>query len=82
MSIMLIFGVLGGSFISLEQMPPFVQAISKITPNAWALDGFTTLGLGGTLADLGAPITALLGMGAVLFTASVVMFGKKNLVQK
>ena len=82
MAIMLIFGVLGGSFVNLEQMPPFVQAISKITPNAWALDGFTTLGLGGNLAELGAPITSLLVMGAILFGVSVAMFGKKNLVQK
>lgn len=81
-AIMLIFGILGGSFINLEQMPPFVQTMSKITPNAWALDGFTTLGLGGTLADLSTPIIALLGMGALLFAVSVVMFGKKNLVQK
>jgi ABC-2 type transport system permease protein len=81
-SIMLIFGILGGSFISLEQMPPAVQAISKITPNAWALDGFTTLGLGGTLADLSAPITALLTMGSILFLISVLLFGKNNLVQK
>ena len=82
MAIMLIFGVLGGSFVNLEQMPSFVQAISKITPNAWALDGFTTLGLGGNLAELGAPITSLLVMGAILFGVSVAMFGKKNLVQK
>ena len=81
-AIMLIFGIMGGSFISLEQMPSFVQTISKITPNAWALDGFTTLGLGGTLTDLSAPILALLSMGSVLFLVSVVLFGKKNLVQK
>ena len=49
---MLIFGILGGSFINLEQMPPFVQTFSKITPNAWGLDGFTTLALGGTLKNL------------------------------
>jgi ABC-2 type transport system permease protein len=79
---MLIFGILGGSFINLEQMPPFIQTMSKITPNSWALDGFTTLGLGGTLADLGNPITALLVMGLVLFIASVILFGKKNLVRK
>lgn len=82
MAIMLIFGILSGIFINLEQMPPFVQTMSKITPNAWALDGFTTLGLGGTLADLSTPIMALLGMGALLFAVSVMMFGKKNLVQK
>ncbi len=81
-SIMLIFGILGGSFISLEQMPPAIQAISKITPNAWALDGFTTLGLGGTLTDLSAPIIALLTMGSILFLISVVLFSKNNLVQK
>ena len=79
---MLIFGIMGGSFISLEDMPPSVQLFSKITPNAWALDGFTTLGLGGTLTDLSTPILALLTMGVILFLISVVMFGKRNLVQK
>jgi ABC-2 type transport system permease protein len=81
-AIMLIFGILGGSFISLEMMPPVVQMVSKITPNAWALDGFTTLALGGTLPHLSTPISALLTMGMVLFGISVVVFGKKNLVTK
>ena len=81
-AIMLIFGIMGGSFISLDQMPPAIQTFSKITPNAWALDGFTTLGLGGTLTDLSSPIVALLIMGTILFLVSVVLFGKKNLVQK
>ena len=81
-AIMLIFGILGGSFINLEQMPPFLQTISKITPNAWGLDGFTTLALGGTLKNLGEPITALLIMGAVLFGIAVVLFNRNGLVQK
>ena len=81
-AIMLIFGIMGGSFINLEQMPSFVQTFSKITPNAWALDGFTTLGLGGKLTDLSAPILALFSMGSILFLVSVALFGKKNLVQK
>jgi len=81
-AVMLIFGILGGSFIQLDQMPASIQAMSRITPNAWALDGFTTLALGGTLADLSAPITALLTMGILLFLTSVALFGKKNLVQK
>ncbi len=81
-AVMLIFGIMGGSFINLEQMPSFVQTFSKITPNAWALDGFTTLGLGGTLSDLSAPIIALVLMGSILFLVSVALFGKKNLVQK
>jgi ABC-2 type transport system permease protein len=81
-AIMLIFGILGGSFINLEMMPPSVQFISKITPNAWALDGFTTLALGGSLRELTEPIIALLIMGAVLFAIAVIIFGKKNLAQK
>lgn len=81
-AVMLIFGILGGSFISLEQMPPFIQTMSRITPNSWALDGFTSLAFGGTLSNLSTPITALLTMGLILFTVSVILFGRKNLVQK
>ncbi len=81
-AIMLIFGILGGSFIDLGMMPPAVQFISKITPNAWALDGFTTLALGGGLAQLTEPIVALLIMGVLLFLVSVIIFGKKKLAQK
>ena len=81
-AVMLIFGILGGSFIQLDQMPASIQTMSRITPNSWALDGFTTLALGGTLADLSAPITALLTMGILLFLVSILLFGKKNLVQK
>lgn len=81
-AVMLIFGILGGSFITLEQLPPFVQMISKITPNAWGLDGFTTLALGGTLKNLGEPILALLVMGVVLFGISVLMFSRNGIMQK
>ena len=81
-ALMLIFGILGGSFINLEQMPPFLRTISKITPNAWGLDGFTTLALGGTVSNLREPITALFIMGVVLFSVSVVLFNRQGMVQK
>lgn len=81
-AIMLIFGILGGSFINVEQMPPLVQTFSKITPNAWGLDGFTTLALGGTLPNLMEPITALLIMGTVLFGIAVVLFNRQGIMQK
>ena len=80
--VMLIFSILGGSFISLENFPPIVQTISKITPNAWGLDGFTTLALGGTLSSLVDPIIALLVMGGVLFGIAVVLFNRNGLVQQ
>ncbi len=81
-ALMLMFGILGGSFVSLNNMPPFVQTLSKITPNAWGLDGFTTLAQGGTLADIGTPITALLAMGAGLFVVAVVLFNRQGIGQK
>ena len=81
-ALMLIFGILGGSFINLEQMPPFLRTLSKITPNAWGLDGFTTLALGGNLSNLVEPITALLIMGIVLFGVSVLLFSRQGMVQK
>jgi len=80
--VMLIFSMLGGSFINLENFSPFIQTISKITPNAWGLDGFTTLALGGTLKNLTEPITALLVMGTVLFGVAVVIFNRNGLVQQ
>jgi ABC-2 type transport system permease protein len=79
---MLIFGILGGSFIQLDQMPPLVQALSKITPNAWGLDGFTTLALGGSLADLAEPLGALLLMGAVLLAISIFLFQRNSRLQR
>ena len=81
-AIMLIFGILGGSFISLDQFPPLMRTISKITPNAWGLDGFTTLALGGKLSNLVEPISALLIMGFVLFGVAVVLFQRNGLMQK
>jgi ABC-2 type transport system permease protein len=78
-AIMLIFGLLGGSFIDLEIMPPVVQWISKITPNAWGLDGFATLALGGKLANILTPVLALLVMGIVLFAAALVLFNRRGL---
>ncbi|HEX2995937.1 MAG TPA: ABC transporter permease [Anaerolineales bacterium] len=81
-AVMLIFGILGGSFINLGQMPAWVQAFSKITPNAWGLDGFTTLALGGRLPNLMEPLTALLVMGAVLFGIAVILFNRQGMMQK
>jgi ABC-2 type transport system permease protein len=81
-ALMLIFGILGGSFINLDQMPPLLQSLSRITPNAWGLDGFNTLALGGTLSNLMEPITALLIMGAGLLGVAVLLFNSNRIMQK
>ena len=76
----LIFGILGGSFISMENMPGWFQALGKITPNAWGIEGFTTLAMGGSLADILVPIAALLIMGVVLFTIAVLIFNRRGIM--
>lgn len=81
-ALMLTFGILGGSFISLNNLPAWAQLVSKITPNAWGLDGFTTLALGGGLADLSSPLLGLLIMGFVLFGISVLIFNRSAILQK
>jgi len=80
-AVTLIFGILGGSFVSTGNLPEWFQTLSKITPNAWGLEGFTILALGGGLADILVPVAALLIMGATLFTAAVLLLNRRGLAQ-
>ena len=81
-AVLLTFGILGGSFFSLDNMPGWLVSISKITPNAWGLNGFTTLALGGRLADILGSVLALLVMGAVLFAIAVFIFNRRGIAQQ
>lgn len=81
-ALMLLFGIMGGSFISLEQMPGWFAALSKITPNAWGLDGFTTLALGGDFGAILTPTLALLAMGALLFAVAALLFNRRGFAQR
>lgn len=80
-AVMLIFGILGGSFFSLDMLPEWFRALSKITPNAWGIEGFTRLGVGGTLADILPTIGGLLAMGVLLFAVSVYLFNRKGILR-
>ena len=82
LAVVVILAGVGTGFIDIDQMPSLVRTLSKITPNAWGLDGFTTLALGGRLPNLTEPITALVIMGTVLFSISVVLFNRNGIVQK
>jgi ABC-2 type transport system permease protein len=77
-ALMLIFGILGGSFFSLDNLPAWVQVISRISPNAWGMDGFTTLALGNGIAQILVPILALLGMTLLLFTAAALFIRRRD----
>ncbi len=80
-AVMLIFGILGGSFFSLSALPDWVQWISHVSPNAWGMDGFTTLALGGHLSNLAGPILGLLVMGALLFVISSVVINRRGIIR-
>lgn len=77
-AIMLTFGILGGGFLNLAEMPAWFQAVARISPNAWGVDGFTTLAQGGGLANIWQPVAALLVMGGVLFSVAVALFNRRG----
>ncbi|MBM3152168.1 MAG: ABC transporter permease [Chloroflexi bacterium] len=81
-AIMLTFGILGGTFVNMTMLPPYFLWLSKITPNAWGLDGFTILARGGSLLELGAPMLGLFVMGTVLFLVALVFFNRRSMAQK
>lgn len=79
-ALMLIFGLLGGSFFSMDALPGWVQIISHISPNAWGMDGFTSLALGNGFSAILTPLAALLLMAVVLFSIAALLFSRHNLI--
>lgn len=68
----LIFAILGGNFFDSSGYPTWLQPLSKLTINRWALDGFTDLSLrGGGFNDVLPEIAVLFGIAAVLFALAV-----------
>ncbi len=62
MSSVLVFGLalVGGNFFSLSGAPSFVRSLALVTPNGWALRGFTDLATtGGGLGTVAVPVLAI-----------------------
>jgi ABC-2 type transport system permease protein len=81
-AVMLLFGILGGSFFDLSMLPDWISVINKIKPNAWAIDGFYLLSVGGKLRDITQNILALIIMGILLLVISTILIKRRGLVQK
>ena len=77
-ALMLIFGILGGTFINLDNMPAWLAALTRLTPNWWGVQGFSILATGGGLQAVLRPAAALLAMGALLFALAAFIMGKKR----
>ncbi len=71
-AVALIFAILGGNFLDSSAYPAWLQPLSKLTINRWALDGFTDLSMrGGGFSDVLPEIAVLFSIAAVLFTLAV-----------
>lgn len=80
-AIMLLFGILAGSFFGGTGFEGILGAITKITPNAWAQEGFLKLAEGGGLVDIVEYAGALVLMGVVLFSVAVTVFRRRGLTR-
>lgn len=78
LAITLLFGILGGSFVPLNDAWPALDLLSRITPNRWALDGFAALTAGEPLSAVLVPIAALLLMAVVLFAAAALLLRRRQ----
>ncbi len=66
--ITLVFAVLGGNFIPLHNAPAWLDALSRLTLNRWALDAFSLLSFeGASLPDIGQHLLVLGGMSLAAF---------------
>ena len=77
-AIALIFAILGGNFLPIQYAPPWLDALSRLTLNRWALDGFIALSLDqAPLADVLSNLAALLGIGALFFALALLRFHRR-----
>ena len=75
-AVMLVFGAVSGTFTQIDS--PLLRGVGSLTPNQWALDGFTALSLGSSLADILPNLGALWAMAIILFAVSATLF-RRNL---
>ncbi|MBK8030304.1 MAG: ABC transporter permease [Chloroflexi bacterium] len=70
----LLFGVLGGAFFSIDNVPVLNQ-VRVITPNYWGVDAFTQLALNQGGIEINLIMLTLIG--AIFFIAGVTIFNRR-----
>jgi ABC-2 type transport system permease protein len=75
--IALLFGMLAGNFVPRIALPSWLRTVGLVTPNAWGLEGFSSLTAGGGASEIVAPVVALLVMAAALFAVATVAFRRQ-----
>ena len=54
--------LLGGNFVLISQAPELLRRLALLTPNGWALRGFTDLATGAAATSAVGPVLIILGM--------------------
>jgi ABC-2 type transport system permease protein len=79
--VVIVWSLLGGSFVPLDGIPSFLLPISKTTLNYWAVDAFTELiQRGGGLTDIASNLAVLTGFGLIFLTAGALLL-RRRIVQ-
>lgn len=76
--VIIVWSMLGGAFMPLDQMPGFLRPLSASTLVFWATDAFNTLILrGGGLTDILPNVGVLVGVGSIFLGAGAWVLGRK-----
>jgi ABC-2 type transport system permease protein len=76
-AVLILSGLLGGSFFNVASFGPALQVGSKLTLNYWATNAYNTLAQTGDIAAVLPNIAVLLLMFAVYFGVGVMLFNRR-----
>lgn len=74
----LVFVLLGGSFIQVEFFPPLINTISYVSPVRWAIQSVLILQQGASFGDIGINLFILGIFTVVFFAISLAITAKKD----
>ena len=73
-----VLGMLGGTFIKIENLPKAIAWLPKLTLNFWGIDGFFRLATeDAPIGDILTNLLALVAIGAAFFTISLWRFNRR-----
>jgi ABC-2 type transport system permease protein len=76
--IMLVMGMLGGSFLQIENLPKVIAWLPKLTLNYWGIQGFVELSYRqATLSEISLHLGMLALIGGVLSVISLWRFNRR-----
>jgi ABC-2 type transport system permease protein len=74
-----VLALLGGNFIGPGAAPALLRRLSRLTPNGWALEAFTSVSVdGSTLRDVLGTLGVLVAIGAMFGLAGAVALARRT----